>query len=46
MRQTSKSLLIGSVCALALAQRHTMEQKALQETQEPKPAGKHEEPHG
>jgi hypothetical protein len=30
----------------ALAQRHTMEQKTLQETQEPKPAGKHEAPHG
>jgi hypothetical protein len=30
----------------ALAQRHTMEQKTLQETQEPKPAGKHQAPHG
>ena len=30
----------------ALAQRHTMEQKTLQETQEPKPAAKHQPPHG
>jgi hypothetical protein len=28
----------------ALAQRHTMEQKTLQDTQEAKPAGKHEAP--
>jgi hypothetical protein len=57
MRQPSKSLIIGSACALALerqheaqtqalAQRHTVEQKALQVTHEPKSAGKHEEPHG
>jgi len=30
----------------AMAQRHTMEQKSLQETQEAKPAAKHEAPHG
>jgi len=53
MRQVSKSL--GNAQALerqhqgqtqAMAQRHTMEQKSLQETQEAKPAGKHEAPHG